>query len=176
MGISLSNVLWPSDLSKKNKDQEEKIAEYLDQIAAEAVGLSRIWENVVRSVMETGIATAETNLVWIRLVERPEWTIYSNSIPKSRLELFYEKLTSVLGKQQKGDTDFFICQIGGILQKRTLTKDIIEEGLRRTRDARTFDRQIQLKKNELTIQDSIAVLHAEAAALSEIAKEFRSKI
>lgn len=174
--MSFSNALWPSDLSKKNKEHDQKIAEYLDQIAAEALGLSRIWENVVRSVTDTGVANAETNTVWIRLVERPEWTIYSNSIPKSKLELFYEKVASVLGKQHKGETDFFICQIGAILQKRTLTKEIIEEGLRRTRDARTFNRQTQLKKSELSMQDSVAILQAEAAALGDIANEFRSKI
>ena len=174
MGLSFGSASKPLE-SKKDKEQQDKIAEYLDQIASEALALTRIWENVVRSVLETGVANAETNMVWIRLVERPEWTIYSNSIPKSRLELFYEKVTSVLGKQQKGDTDFLICRIGAILQKRTLTKDIIEEELKRIKDARTFNRQNQVK-GEISIPESVAILHSEALALGEIAKEFRVKI
>lgn len=174
MGISFGSASKPLE-SKKNKEQQDQIAEYLDQIASEALALTRIWENVIRSVQDTGVASAETNMVWIRLVERPEWTIYSNSIPKSRLELFYEKLTSVLGKQQKGDNDFLICRIGAILQKRKLTKDIIEEELKRIKDARMFNKQNQVK-GEMSIADSVTILQSEAAALSEMAKEFREKI
>ena len=105
-----------------------------------------IWENVALSILNTGVADADTDTVWIRLVERPEWTIYSKSIPKSRLEMFYEKVASVLGKTQKGETDFFICRIGAILQKRKLTKDIIEEELRRIKEARFFNKDNKLKE------------------------------
>jgi hypothetical protein len=175
MGISFGSASWTLSLSRKNREHDQKVAEYLDQIAEEALALTRIWENVAVHIMDTGVANAETDIIWIRLVERPEWTIYSKSIPKSRLELFYEKLSSVVGKGQKGETDFLICRIGAILQKRTLTKDIIEEELKRMKEARFFDKQNQVK-DEITLAASVSILKAEALALSAIAKEYKTKI
>ena len=175
MAISFGNgASWALNLSKKNREQDQKIAEYLDQIAEEALALARIWENVALHIIDTGVANADTDIIWIRLVERPEWTIYSRSIPKSRLELFYEKVSSVLGKDQKGETDFLICRIGAILQKRKLTKDIIEEELKRIKEARFFDKQNQIK-DEITLPESVSILRAEALALSAIAKEYKIK-
>lgn len=175
MGISFGNTSWAPAVSGKSKEEHQKVAEYLDQIVIEAYALARIWENVAGSVLATGIANAETDLIWIRLVERPEWTIYSKSIPKSRLEMFYEKISTVLGKAQKGETDFMICKIGGILQKRNLTRNMIEEDLRRIKNARFFSKQKQVKE-EISIAESVILLNSEVLALATFAKEFRTKI
>ena len=160
---------------KNNKERDLKIAEYIDQIAEEATGLAKIWENVVRSVKENGIAEAEGDTVWIRLVERPEWTIYSKTIPKSRLEIFYDRVTSVLGKHKRNERDFFVCKIGAILQKKKLTTEIIEGELKKVKDARLFDKNSQLK-DEVSIPESIVILNREVAALAVFAKEFRTQI
>jgi len=175
MGLSISSDFWILSLFKNNKERDLKIAEYIDQIAEEATGLAKIWENVVRSVKESGIAEAESDTVWIRLVERPEWTIYSKSIPRSRLETFYEKVSNILGNSQRGEQDFMICKIGAILQKRKLTKDIIEEDLKRIKEARFFDKNNQIR-DEIRLDDSVSLLNSEVAALSSFAKEFRSKL
>jgi len=175
MGLSISSDFWILSLFKNNKERDIKIAEYIDQIADEAAGLAKIWENVVRSISETGIAEAESDTVWIRLVERPEWTIYSKSIPRSRLETFYDKVSNILGNSQRGEQDFVICKIGAILQKRKLTKEIIEEELKRIRDARFFDKNNQIR-DEITIKESVSLLNSEVAALSSFAKEFRAKL
>ena len=175
MGLSISSDFWILSLFKNNKERDLKIAEYIDQIAEEAAGLAKIWENVVRSIMETGIAEAESDTVWIRLVERPEWTIYSKSIPRSRLETFYDKVSNILGNSQRGEQDFVICKIGAILQKRKLTKEIIEEELKRIKDARYFDKNNQIR-DEITIKESVSLLYSEVAALSSFAKEFRAKL
>ena len=174
MGISISPDSWIPGLFKNNKERHVKTADYLDQIAEEAVSLAKIWENVARSIMKDGSAEAEGNTVWIRLVERPEWTIYSKSIPRSRLELFYDRVANILGNNNKGE-DFVICKIGSILQKRKLTKDIIEEELGRLKDARYFDKANQVNR-EITVQDSITLLNKEVQALCSFAKEFRTKI
>jgi hypothetical protein len=56
MGLSISSDFWILSLFKNNKERDLKIAEYIDQIAEEAGGLAKIWENVVRSIKESGIA------------------------------------------------------------------------------------------------------------------------
>ena len=175
MGIPFGTASWAKNISRNNREEDLQIAGYLDQISEEAIALSRIWENVALSILNSGVADAETDTVWIRLVERPEWTIYSKSIPKSRLEMFYEKVASVLGKAQKGETDFFICKIGAILQKRKLTKDIIEEELRRIKEARFFNKDNKVKE-EITISESIALLNSEVSSLASFAKEFKTNI
>ena len=174
MGISISPDSWIPGLFKNNKERHVKTADYLDQIAEEAMSLAKIWENVARSILQDGSAEAEGNTVWIRLVERPEWTIYSKSIPRSRLELFYDRVANILGSNNKGE-DFVICKIGSILQKRKLTQDIIEEELKRLKDARYFDKANQVNR-AITLQESITLLNKEVAALCSFAKEFRTKI
>jgi hypothetical protein len=175
MGLSISSDFWILSLFKNNKERDLKIAEYIDQIAEEATGLAKIWENVVRSVKESGIAEAESDTVWIRLVERPEWTIYSKSIPRSRLETFYDKVSNILGNSQRGEQDFMICKIGSILQKRKLTKEIIEEELKRIKEARFFDKNNQIR-DELKLDESVTLLKSEVAALNSFAKDFRAKL
>ena len=175
MGISISPASWILSLPKNNKERDLKIAEYLDQITEEAGSLAKIWENVTRTILTNGVAEAESNAMWLRLVERPEWTIYSKNIPRSRLEIFYDRVSSVLGKSTVGEMDFFICKIGSILQKRKLTKEIIEEELKRVKEVRFFDKTSQIK-DEITIVDSISLLNREAGALHKFANEFRTKL
>jgi hypothetical protein len=174
MGISISPDSWLLNLFKNTKERDLKIADYLDQTADEAQSLAKIWENVVHSILANGTADADSDTVWIRLVERPEWTIYSKNIPKSRLEIFFERLSSVLGKH-RGDTDFVICRIGSILQKRRLSQEMLEEELKRIKEARFFDKSNQINR-EISLQESIPLVNREAAALYSFAKDFRTKI
>ncbi len=175
MGISISPASWILNLSKNSKERDLKIAEYLDQIADEANTLATIWENIGGTILKEGVAEAENDAVWIRLVERPEWTIYSKNIPRSRLEIFYDRISSVLGKSNRGELDFLICRIGTILQKRRLTRDLVELELKRIKEVRFFDKTNQIR-DDFSIQDSISLLNREAAALNAFAKEFRTKI
>ena len=71
--------------------------------------------------------------------------------------------------------DFLICKIGLILQRRKLTREIIEEELKRIKEARFFDKNSQIK-DEISIQESVSLLNLEVAALNSIAKEFKTKI
>jgi hypothetical protein len=175
MGISISPASWILSLPKNNKERDLKIAEYLDQITEEAASLAKIWETVSNTILANGSAEAESNTIWIRLVERPEWTIYSTNIPRSRLEIFYDRVSNLLGKSSRGEMDFFICKIGALLQKRRLTKEIIEEELKRIKEVRFFDKANKIKE-DMTIPESITLLNSELAALSIFAKEFRTKI
>jgi len=175
MGIPISPASWILNISKNEKERDLKIAEYLDQIAEEAISLATIWEDVAQSILKNGAVTAESNTVWIRLVERPEWTIYSKTIPRSRLEIFYDRVSSVIGKNHRSEKDFLICKIGAILQKKKLTTEIIEGELKKVKDARLFDKNNHIK-DEISIMESISLLNREVAALSVFAKEFRTQI
>jgi hypothetical protein len=176
MGLSISPNFWILSVFKNNKERDLKIADYLDQIAEEALSLASIWENVAKSIATTGVADADNNTIWIRLVERPEWTIYSKNIPRSRLEIFYDRISSILADHnQRGELDFVICKIGAILQKRKLTRDIIEDDLKRLKDARFFDKNNRVKE-DISIAESVALLNREVAALCTYAKEYRTKI
>src|SRR5689334_5152143 len=175
MSISYRNTATTFGSPGKSREEEVKIAGYLEQIAEEAAGLLAVWEKVAQSILDTGVADASTDRVWIRLVERPEWTIYSRSIPKSRLELFFERMASVLGKNQKANADTLFCRIGAILQKRKLTREMLEEEFRRMKEVKFFDKQNQVK-GEISIAQSVSLLKTEVMALSTFAKEYRTKI
>ena len=175
MGLSISRDSWILNIFRSNKERNQKTADYLDQIAEEASGLVKVWESVVNSVLTDGHAEAEGNTTWIRLVERPEWTIYSKNIPRSRIEIFYDKISNVMGKNARSEMDYMICKIGSILQKRKLTKDIIEEELQRIKEPRFFD-QTNRVTGTISIKDSISLLNREVEALGLLAKEFRTKI
>ncbi len=174
MGMSISPDSWILNLLKSSKDRDIKTAEYLDQIAEEAISLAKIWENVCVCIMANGTAMAESNAVWMKFIERPEWTIYSKNIPRSRLEIFYDRISSVLGKSSKSEMEFAICKIGAILQKRKLTIEVIEEELKRIKEAKFFDKNNRLK-DELSLQESINLVNKEAAALYSFSKEYKTK-
>jgi hypothetical protein len=173
--MSLKETFEKLHLSRNNKERDLQVAEYLGKIAEEAASLAKVWENVAESILKTGTADAQGNIVWTRLVERPEWSIYSNSIPKSRLEIFFDRVANILGKNGKAEMNFLICKIGTILQKKKLTREIIEEELRRIKELKLFDKNNQVK-GELSIQESVSLLNREAEALYLFAKEFKSKI
>ena len=173
--MSLKETFEGLHLSKNNKEHDLQVAEYLGKIAEEAACLAKIWENVTASVLANGIADAQDNVVWTRMVERPEWTIYSKNIPRSRLEIFYDRVSNILGKNGKAEMNFLICKIGAILQKKNLTKEIIEEELKRIKAVRLFDKNNQ-RKGDVSIQESVSLLNREAEALFLFAKDFRSKI
>jgi hypothetical protein len=175
MAIPVSAASWILNFSKTNKERDLKNAEYLVQIAEEANELSNVWENVAATILRDGTAEAEIGSIWMKLVERPEWTIYSKNIPRSRLELFYDKLSSVLGKSQKTEADFLVCKIGAVLQKRKLTAEIVEEELKRIKDAKLFDKSIILR-DEMSIIDSILIVKKESAALNSLANEYKARI
>lgn len=173
--MSLKETFEKLHLSKNNKERDLQVAEYLDKIAEEAASLAKIWENVAESILTHGTADAQGNTVWTRLVERPEWTIYSKNIPRSRLEIFYDRVSNILGKNGKAEMNFLICKIGLILQKRKLTREIIEEELKRIKDVKFFDKNNQIK-GSVSIPESVSLLNREAEALYSFAKEFKGKI
>ena len=168
MELLISPNFWVFKFFKNAKERDLKIAEYLDETAEEAHNLARVWENVMESVLADGVAEVENNISWQRLVERPEWTIYSRDIPKSRLELFFERVSAVLMKNQRNGMDYIACKIGAILQKKKLTVEVIETELKRIKEARFFNKHNRLK-DDITIRESILILNSEVVAIRTFA-------
>jgi len=160
---------------KNAEERDLKIADYLDQTADEATNLAKVWENVAETVLATNIADVNDNISWLRLIERPEWTIYSKNIPKSRLEMFFERVSKVMGKGQRGSMDYLICKMGSILQKRRLTKEIIEEEFKLIKSPKLFDKNNRMHE-DLNITESILLMNSEADALMSFSREFRSNL
>jgi hypothetical protein len=172
MELAISPNFWVYKFLKNTKEKHFKIAEYLDETVEEADNLARVWEAVMEAVQQQGAAEVENNMNWLRLIERPEWTIYSRDIPKSRLELFFERVSTLLIRNQRNAGDFIICKIGAILQKRKLTIDIVECELKRIKDAKFLNKHNRIT-DEITLRDSILILNSEVAAVRNFAKEFR---
>lgn len=175
MELSISPNFWVFKFFKNAKERDLKIADYLDHTAEEAVNIGRIWENVAESVRVNGLEEADNNLSWSRLIERPEWTIYSKNIPKSRLEMFFERVSSIQSRNQRTGSDYMICKISAILQKRRLTRETIEEELKRIKEAKFFSKKNKLH-DDISIIQAIQMMNAEVIAIGEFAKEFRANL
>src|SRR5215471_4605523 len=102
MEIAISQNYWLYQFFRNTRERDLKIAEHLDEVAEEAENLARVWETVIESVQHLGSADADNNMNWLRLIERPEWTIYSTDIPKSKLELYLEHISSLFSKSRNG--------------------------------------------------------------------------
>ena len=175
MQLSISPNFWVFNFLKNAEERDLKIADYLDSTADEATNLARVWENVAETVLATNVADASSNSSWSRLIERPEWTIYSKNIPKSRLEMFFERVSKVMGKGQRGSMDYLICKMGSILQKRRLTKEIIEEEFKLIKSPKFFDKNNRMHE-DVNITESISLMNSEAEALTSFSREFRSNL
>ena len=175
MQLSISPNFWLFNFFKNAEERDLKIADYLDRMADEANNLARVWENVVEIVLVTNRADVDDNINWSRLIERPEWTIYSKNIPKSRLEMFFESVSKVMGKGQRGSMDYLICKMGSILQKRKLTKEIIEEEFKLIKTPKFFDKRNRLHE-DINLSEAISLMNSEAEAITAFSREFRSNL
>lgn len=175
MEIYIGYNYWPIDFFKNTKEQHFRFADRLDQTAEEATSLAKIWSEVAQTILSGGAADAENNIFWTKLIERPEWTIYSTNIPKSRFEKFSEKIVEVAGKNTYTEADFAVVRIGSILLKRNLTNESVEMELEKIKDVHFFDKANQgLRK--ISLAESIAVLNREAEAITVSAREFRANL
>ncbi len=148
-------------------------ADHLDQIAYEVYNLAAIWKEIAGTVLTKNIAVAQDNTNWLRLIEQPEWTIYSKNIPKSRLENLCENLSGGNGTTNR--LQYAVCSIGSILQKRKITKEIIEEDLKLIRQVKFFDKKNRIHE-DMSIDEATSLMLSEAEAITAFAKQFRSRL
>ena len=173
MELSLKSNYRFSNIRKQSNEKDIQFENYLNQTAEEATHLAKVWENVARSILKNESVNAESNLLWSKFVERPEWTIYSKNIPTSRLEKFIERISDFSGKSSSEGMDYAICRIGLLLQRNSLSKDMVEEDLKRIKEVRYFDKDNQ-PANKITLLSSIAIVNKEAEAINAIWLEFKA--
>lgn len=173
MELSLKSNYRFSGILKGSKEKDIQFADYLDQIAEEATHLAKVWENVAKSILDNGSDHVEHNILWLKYVERPEWTIYSKNIPKSRLERFIESISDFSSNNNSEGMDYAICRISSLLQRSSLSKNMLEEELKRIKDVRYFGKDNQ-PKTRITLQDSIKIVNKEAEAINSIRLEFKA--
>ncbi|MGZ8557056.1 MAG: hypothetical protein ACXWWC_01915 [Chitinophagaceae bacterium] len=157
------------------KTRDVKKADCLRQMAEEENYLALIWKKIAEKVLANNMAEAKNNTDWLKLIEQPEWTIYSRHIPKSRLENFGECFSDVLGKGQTHHMNYMVFKIGYILQKRKLTKEIIEDDLKLIKEANFFNRNNRIH-DDTTVSESISLMLSEAEAITAFSKQFISSL
>jgi len=175
MGITIRPDSWFFEVLKGKQERDIRIAAYLEEIAEEATNLANIWCKVIDSIESKGSLNSEELEIWNELIGFPKRAKRVNGQQYSRLESFYQGVSTVLGVKHKDETDFIVYKIGTILKTRNLTREKVEEELMRIKTAQFFD-----DKNEIidsvSLSDSIEIMTKEAAALHAYAKEFKAKI
>jgi hypothetical protein len=175
MELSINPDFWVNKVYRSPKEKNNKIAASLDALANESELLARVWQTVVETVMVDGVAEARNDVNWTRLIERPEWTIYSKDIPKSRIEKYFEHLSEIFSNSDENKTNYFVYHIGTMLQKSTLNVEIIENDLKQIRK-KTYFNKLNLSAGEVNIRESVAILNNEVAALRTFSRNFKAQV
>lgn len=175
MSISLNPQAWIFNYIENKKERKVKIADYLDKIASAAFDLAQAWEKVALSILTHGEIDEESGKLLKALIETEELVELTNVGYMSRLSGFYNRISKVLGERYRELTDLVVYKIGTILKTRNLTKAKIEVELKNIKSAVFFDDPNE-DYTDVSIIESIKILHREAAALYVIAQEFRAMI
>src|SRR5262245_28511954 len=110
MELLINPDFWANKVFRSPKEKNNKIAESLDGLVNESELLARVWQTVVETALVGGIAEAKNDVNWTRLIERPEWTIYSRDIPKSRIEKYFDHLSETILTSEGNKPNYFVFQ------------------------------------------------------------------
>jgi len=171
MGISIDPVAVLKELASRYERKEEAMLDYLDEIAAEAESLARVWEAVTQELATGG--GADISDPWIR----SELRKYSapNSPHYERLMRFYKNISEVVGGRiGQEQHDSLAMYVGSLLYHRELTLESYRAAVERMSSPVFFESE----NSGVDIRDlaqSVAVLHKEAAALHVFARTARAK-
>ncbi|MXV53323.1 hypothetical protein GS399_20350 [Pedobacter sp. HMF7647] len=175
MPISINPDAWVLATINKKKDKNLRIADFLDSIAADAFALASVWEKVINTLLTNESVDPESDPLWRKLLHSRVLVEHSNIGHYERLEYFYGAVSSVLGPKHASSTDYVVYKIGSILMSRKLTVEKVKSELQKIKSARLLSTSEQTGL-DLSLLDSVKVLHQEAAALDVFAKGFRAQI
>ena len=175
MELAINTEFWANKVYRSPKEKNSKIADCLDSLVNESELLARVWQTVIETVIAGATAEAKNDVNWARLIDRPEWTIYSKDIPKSRIEKYFERVAEIFLNAEGNKANYFVCQIGAILQKNSLSAEIIDNDLIQIRKKSCFNKN-NYSVREISIRDSVPMLNNEVAALRSFARNFRIKL
>jgi hypothetical protein len=134
-------------------------------IAAEVYVLAELWQTVAASLIEKQVADADDIPAWKQWTNRPEWSIYTSEIPKSRIESFIEQFAVLQANGDYAADNYFICQLASLLKTKKLTKEFIEKELKPGVTTRFFHTE-KITKNNFSIEESVFLMQGESKALS----------
>jgi hypothetical protein len=173
MELVINPDYWANRVYRSSKEKNNKIAESLDELANESELLARVWQTVIETVIVDGVAEAGNDVNWTRFIERPEWTIYSKDIPKSRIDKYFEHLSEIFFNSEVNKTNYFVFLIGSMLQKSSLSVENIETDLKQIRKKSYFNK-LNLSYGEVNIRESVQILNNEVAALRSFSRNFKA--
>jgi hypothetical protein len=167
--IIQSNITFPLHLpvAESNPVKNTKLLHF---ISAEVNMLAELWQTVAAMLIENEVADAEDIPAWKAWTERPEWSIYTSDIPKSRIETFLEQFILLPLNGISPSDVFFTCQLASLLKTKRLTKELIEKELKPSKNTRFFHTERQAKSN-FTIEESVVLMLGESQVLSAYTKE-----
>jgi hypothetical protein len=180
IGLSLNPAdIWKIFSDRKGRTKTE-IADWLDDVAAEARGLADLWvdSSVELFAAEDGGPNERERV--ISELRRKYGRFACNGVPYTRLKIFYKSASSVLGKK----TDevlmtTIVDKTGDILYQRGKAKEVYDAYIRSGREkihptdlSSLSEETSAVNLEELT--GFVEAMQNEAAALEVLAKNFRA--
>jgi hypothetical protein len=144
-------------------------------ISAEVYMLAELWQTIIASLVENNVADAENIPGWKTCTERPDWSIYTSDVPKSRIETFLEQFTLLQLNNTASTDNFFVYRLAALLKTRKLTKELIEKELKPAANTHFFNTAGHTKNN-FTIEVSVLLIQSESLALSAYVNELDNVI
>lgn len=169
MGVSINLLSLLETLLKSRYRSRDRIADYLDQVAAEARTIAEIWDTVISELQSgAGKFSPDSNL-------RNVLARYNapNAGPFFRLDEFYHEFSKATdGKLDKEWRENILSHLGGLLYHRDITLEKYQEALKNIHNP-IFVADDNLLADFKDLSHLSMALHKEAAALDVLAKSFR---
>lgn len=169
MGLSLNPIEVWKLFSERRTRNKEKIATWLDEIAAQAASLAKVWEAYVL-VLNNGQR------------DLPKWAKKELALSKApnapyyyQLAMFYRDASRVIGGRVKRETlDNLVYTLGSILSERETTKKKCQKALESNLKHTFFFDDTNRVSKLRDLSASVEALQKEAAALRVLAVNFRA--
>lgn len=154
-------------LALQENSNLSKPKNYFSRIGGETFAIAQIWEEIAATISTNNIAGADNIMSWQKFIEQPVWTIYLKTLPKSRLENYLEQLTPWCSQEQFTGADCFTVRMATMLQKKELSKEMIDHELKLIRNTKLFHTK-DFIGNNITLEEAIVLLKEEADAVETL--------
>ncbi len=169
MALSLNPVdLWKLFKESKKNDRE-KIAEWMDEVAADARSMATVWTETYQKLCTGALKPEDEDDIMRNL------GFHRNINPNTRLREFYRTASTVIGGRVEHDLqERFAHAMGTALASRETAVRIHRAILWKCNEMRFF-LDDQNKSDDISdFRKVVDILNREAAALEVLAKNFRA--
>jgi hypothetical protein len=173
LDISITTVLKYFLESKSAK--RERIADYLDKVAADAKGLAEIWREILIKYNQ-GVDDPSGDKKINRKIDELVGIFMRQTYHFSSLNQFYYELSDVIGGRTKVEfQDNFMFSLGALLERRNFARREAEKMLAHTKQ-QIFLNDENTNEDIQNLESVVSAIQKEAAALEVLAKTFRASI